>query len=191
MSDIALNFTVPLDKGFLRRECPFCCREFKVLLENEELTDVIQRSRDSFMLEQKGTNVEQHENMEKEFTCPYCGQKAPETAWWTQEQAAHIKTLARNVMAEVINEQFIRSLKTKFRGSNSGPIPIRFEGKEIEQQEAWLSPEVDDMEVFELPCCNRKIKIEESWSGTIYCFFCGFPYNDKKKEQKYDGRVAL
>ena len=39
--------------------------------------------------------------------------------------------------------------------------------------------EVNDMEVFDLPCCQRKIKIEENWAKVTHCFFCGFPYKDK------------
>jgi len=59
---------------------------------------------------------------------------------------------------------------------------IRFEGKEMEQQKPWISPEVNDMEIFDLPCCQRKIKIEENWQDKVYCFFCGFPYEYGNRE---------
>jgi hypothetical protein len=61
-------------------------------------------------------------------------------------------------------------------------VSIKFEGKEIEQLEPWISPEVNDMKIFDLPCCQRKIKIEESWQDTVHCFFCGFPYEYKNKK---------
>ena len=82
-------------------------------------------------------------------------------------------------MAKIVNEKLIRPLKRAFRRSSSDMVSIQFEGKEIEQQEPWISPELDDMEIFDLPCCERKIKVEENWQGKVYCFFCGFPYEHK------------
>ncbi len=32
------------------------------------------------------------------------------------------------------------------------------------------------MEVFDLPCCGRQIKVEDGWDSTVYRYFCGFPY---------------
>lgn len=79
-------------------------------------------------------------------------------------------------MAKIINKDFIRPTKRSFGKSKSGPISIEFNGNELEQKEPWISPEINDMEIFELPCCDRRIKIEDNWQNTTYCFFCGFPY---------------
>jgi len=180
MSEIKVNLPFPLDEdGFFRRECPFCHKEFKVLLEKEELTDLAQEGIDSFMLEKKETNLTESESSETEFVCPYCGQRAPSDSWWTQEQLAYVRVVAKNIMAKIVNEKLIRPLKRAFRRSSSDMVSIQFEGKEIEQQEPWISPELDDMEIFDLPCCERKIKVEENWQGKVYCFFCGFPYEHK------------
>lgn len=185
MSEIKVNLSFPLDEdGFFRRECPFCHKEFKVLLEKEELADLGQGGIDSFMLEEKEkeTNLTEGGSSETEYFCPYCGQQAPSDSWWTQEQVAYVGIVAKNIMTKIINENLIRPLKRTFRRPNSGMVSIRFEGKEIEQQEPWISPEVNDMEMFDLPCCQRKIKIDENWQDTVYCFFCGFPYGHKNGE---------
>jgi len=51
-----------------------------------------------------------------------------------------------------------------------------FEANEMQQREAWISPERNDMTTFELPCCERKIKVQDNWPDTVHCFFCGFPH---------------
>ena len=185
MSRIRINLSFPLDEdGFFRRECPLCHREFKVLLEKEELTDLAQKVVDFFMLDEKEkeANLSESEPSRIEFFCPYCGQRAPANSWWTQEQLAYVRTVTKNILAKIVNENLIRSLKRAFQRSSSGKGSVWFQGKEIEQQEPWISPEVNDMKIFNLPCCRRKIKIEEKWQGTVYCFFCGFPYECKSEE---------
>ena len=182
MSEIKINISLPLDDdGFFRRQCPFCCREFKVLLEKEELDDFVLKGIDSFMIEQQEKDVDSgmNEYSETEFTCPYCEQCAPHDSWWTQEQHDYIRVYVENIAAKIINEKLIRPLKREFSGSRSGPISINFKGEEMKQKEPWISPEPNDLEIFNLPCCNRKLKIQEDWKKEIYCFFCGFPHKNK------------
>jgi len=179
MSEIRRNLHFPIDDdGFFRRECPFCRKEFKVLLEKEELLDLAQKYLYSFMIERKEEtkDLEDSERSETEFICPYCGQRASSDSWWTQEQVAYVGVVAKNIMPKRVNENLIRPLKKTFGKPNSGMISMRFEAKEMEQQELWISPEVNDMEIFDLPCCQRKIKIEDDWIGVVHCFFCGFPH---------------
>jgi hypothetical protein len=185
MSEIKMNLPFPLDDdGFFRRGCPLCHKEFKILLGKEELTDLAQRSIASFMVEPKEetTDSDDSERSETEFICPYCGQRAPSNSWWTKEQRNYVGIVAKNIMAKMINENLIRPLKRSFRSPSSGMVSIRFEGKEMEQQEPWISPEVNDMEIFDFPCCQRKIKIEENWTGIVHCFFCGFPHEYRNRE---------
>ncbi len=176
MIEISLSFPLD-DDGFFRRECPFCYREFKVLLEEDELTSLAQKGLNSYMLEVQEKAADSSEGeTEPDFTCPYCGQQALRGSWWTQEQLAYIGVVAQNIMAKIFNEQLIRPLKGMSREHSSGLVSLWFEGREMKQQEPWISPEANDMEVFDLPCCHRKIKIDESWTSIVYCFFCGFPH---------------
>lgn len=183
MADIEVNVSFPLDDGgFFRRECPFCRKEFKVLLTKEELSTLAQEGIDSFMIEpQEKADSDESTGGEPEYFCPYCGQSGPQDSWWTQEQLAYINIFAKNIMASLVNEHFIRPLKRSFGQRSSGPISISFKGREMEQQEPWISPEVNDMDEFDLPCCRRKIKIEESEMDCVHCFFCGFPHKHKRQ----------
>lgn len=169
---INFNISFPLDSdSFLRRECPFCCKEFKILLRKEELMDLSKETSESFMLETKEDNSEVQLDA-NDFFCPYCGQAAKNDTWWTKEQEAYIKIYINNILSNLINDNFIKPLKSDFRNSKT----IRFEAKEMELTEPWISPESDDMVAVDLPCCQRKIKVDEKWSGDIFCFFCGFPH---------------
>lgn len=178
MGDIEINISLPLDdEGFFRRECPFCRKEFKVLLTEDERNSLALERIDSFMTEvERKTDSDESSQKGLEYFCPYCGQSAPKDSWWTQEQLSYINIFVKNIMASLVNEHLIRPLKRSFGQRSSGPISISFKGQEMEQQKPWISPEVNDMDEFDLPCCHRKIKIEDSKTGCIHCFFCGFPH---------------
>ena len=178
MSEIKLELSFPLDdEGFFRRECPLCFREFKILPEPGELVSWAQQEVESYLLtESEEASSEQDADME-EFTCPYCGQKATRRSWWTQEQLACVGVVAHNIVARMVNRELIRPLERMSHQFRSGPISLQFQGEEMEQHDPWMSPEPNDMQVFELPCCQRKIKIAEEWTSAVHCFLCGFPHS--------------
>jgi len=178
MTETTIQMLFPVDdEGYFRRECPYCRKEFKVLLEKNEMGDMIRQLEDSYLIDES-SELKTDDDREQEalFTCPYCGQEADGDSWWTQEQLLHIRTHLENLVADMLNEQLIRPLKRKFGRKTSGPVSIRFEGKEMEKKKAWMSPEAGDMKIFDLLCCGRKVKIEPEWSETVCCFFCGFPH---------------
>lgn len=169
---------VPIDDdGALRRECPYCNKEFKIVLEKEELEDTLQKGLHSFMLESGSAEQNEEPSDEKETDqyCPYCGQKAPLKEWWTKEQQEYFIIYVKNIAARILNETFIKSMRSQFSGNGL----VKFEGKDIEEDEPWISPETSDMKMFDLPCCNRKIKLDESYTGPVYCPYCGFPHKTK------------
>lgn len=181
MSNIEMSISMPLDgEGFFRRECPLCLKEFKILLKKEELGDIAQTGLASFMIDSQveENDTEQNKDSETEFFCPYCKQQASKNSWWTQEQLAYINVFAKNILAKLVNEHLINPLRNLNR-STSG---LQFKGEEMEQQEPWISPEANDMDTFDLPCCQRKIKIKDNWHNTVHCFFCGFPHKHRSDE---------
>lgn len=188
MSNIETSLPFPLDDdGFFRRECPFCRKEFKVWLKQEELTTLAQAGIDSFMIQQdeETSDTDETSEAEIEFFCPYCGERASRDSWWTQEQLAYIGVVGRNIAVRLINENLIRPQKREFgRSRSSGLVSIRFEAKEMEQEEPWISPEANDMQAVDLPCCERKLKVQEGWAGTVHCFFCGFPRSRAEGETR-------
>jgi len=181
MSLISFQIGLPLDtEQFLRRECPLCFRQFKIETDETDRQSLIERELQVYLLHEgleiRDEKTDITDADEGELWCPYCGQIAPRDKWWTQEQIAYIHVFAHNIMAQIINEQFIRPMKRKFSGRRKGLISLKFEGKEMEYEVPWISPEPDDMTIHLLPCCETRIKLEDDWSQTVYCFQCGFSY---------------
>ncbi|MBM4466528.1 MAG: hypothetical protein FJ014_13400 [Chloroflexi bacterium] len=141
---------------------------------------MIERELEAYLLQEgleiRAESADATEADADELWCPYCGQTAPRDQWWTQEQIAYIHVFGYNIMAQIVNEQFIRPMKREFSGHRSGFISIKFEGKEMEYQEPWISPESDDMTIHALPCCDLRVKVDDDWSRPIYCYRCGFPH---------------
>ena len=186
MSEEEIPVSIPLDsERFLRRECPYCCREFKIQMSEADLSDLVQRGIDSFMLEQQGEATRDTDSgrsaSDQMFTCPYCGEEATVDSWWTQEQLSYLRVIVQNVMARMLNEHLIRPMRRSFGRSSGGAISISFEGRDMPTAEEWISPEVDDMTVHDLPCCSDKLKLSETWTGEFRCYYCGFPYRPEEQ----------
>jgi len=181
MSDIVLNISLPLDdENFFRRECPYCFKEFKIQIDKEDLNNLAQKGIESFLTNDDNTIDNDEVNQEEiYYYCPYCGQQAPDTHWWTQEQLKYINIYAENIVAKLVNENLINPLKRSLNKS-TGFLSISFKGKEMPLKEPWISEEINDMKIFDLPCCNNKIKIEENWGEDIHCFYCGFKHKQNK-----------
>ena len=192
MSETTIQVPFPVDdEGFFRRECPYCRREFKILLERAELGDMISQLEDSYLVEEtSGVDADGGREEVDLLTCPYCGQQANRETWWTQEQLLHVRTHLENLVADVVNEQLIQPLKREFGRKTSGPLTFRFEGRELEKKNVWMSPESSDMKVFDLPCCGRKVKIDPEWSREVRCLFCGFSHARKSGAQASDNPKA-
>jgi len=163
------------DDKFFRRLCPLCRREFKVLLEDEQLEDLAKKGIESFMLENNTQNTEiEEEKTESEYFCPYCGQMSYESDWWTDEQRAFIRVHVENIASKIINDILVNPMKRELESLSSGPISMKVKSPELSIKDPWISPETNDMEIFDLPCCKRKIKIREDWISNIHCYFCNF-----------------
>ena len=175
MSEIVLNVNIPLDEeNFLRRECPHCMQEFKIEMSAEDLKDLAQKGIESFLTHDDDDQSDDREEITRYF-CPYCGQESATPHWWTQEQLSYMQVYAKNILAKLVNEQFIKPMERTFKKS-SGPISISFKGSEMEYEDPWISEELNDMRVVDLPCCNKKLKIIEGWANYVFCFYCGFEH---------------
>lgn len=180
MTRIERSVSFPLDGVFLRRQCPLCGRQFKVELTEEERTTFQQAAEESYMVQSPDVKTpgDAQESLLGGYYCPYCGQQAAEDQWWTEEQAAYLEVVVGNIAAELLNQELIRPLKRLARHDRNSLVSLRVEADELRQQEEWVPAETDDMTSVDLPCCERAVKIEDDWAGTVHCFFCGFPHRD-------------
>jgi len=143
---------LPLDQGFLRRQCPECEREFKWHAgpTDDRPDDAVDPS---------------------VYWCPYCGITAPAGSWWTQAQIEFAKeTIAGPAVKELADE-----LQRSLGSGGTGLIKFSVDYQEPEPPAALQEP--TDMVVVQSPCHPwEPIKIAEEWSAPIHCLVCGAEY---------------
>lgn len=145
-----IPMTLPLDDGYLRRECPTCKRQFKW---HHGPTD-----------DSEDTNGSSTE----EYFCPYCGQGAPTDSWWTEDQLRHAQELAVGESAKIINDS-MKGLERKMRKG-----PVSFKANSMPMHEPHPLHEPQDMVVVQSPCHPEEpIKITEDWQEPLHCLVCG------------------
>ncbi|MCE5237600.1 hypothetical protein LLH23_03820 [bacterium] len=172
-----IEVSLPLDDGHLRRQCPFCLRQFKVFIPEDERESYAASALERQLVDVGAEPTSQDEGGEETaLHCPYCGQQAGSGDWWTLEQVDYFTTLAHNVVAKMINRELIGPMRRTFSGAHGGGLSIEFKGHDIPSQETWIAPESDDMLTRVLPCCDLSIKIEHDWVEAVHCPECGFPH---------------
>ncbi len=145
---------LPLDGGFLRRQCPHCGREFKWHSGPTE-----DRPADAAY--------------PPFYYCPYCGQPAGHEEWLTEAQREHIQQLIEGEGARTINDELQRLARRHRRGfikMSVTPIPG--------PQPPTPLVEPSDMGAVTSPCHPwEPIKILEDWTGPVHCLVCGQPFS--------------
>ncbi len=177
MTDTTISIPFPIDDDkFFRRECPHCIQEFKVRISEEDLQSMHEKLMATFLTDEATIDDDEMDS-DTIYFCPYCGQEASASKWWTQGQIEFIHGHINNILSEVINKSLIKPMK---RSLNKPGSVLTFSGNELKTSEPWISSEKNDMTVSALPCCKEEIKISDSWEEEVYCFFCGFKHSDSK-----------
>ena len=147
-----LSVTLPLDNGYLRRECPSCCQQFKW-----------RHTEDS---SEHGTSA-----MPTAYFCPYCGKAAPHDSWWTSEQVEYFQAVMARPAADEVSRMFERELRRMPKGL------VEFEFRPASTAEPPPLAEPQDMLEIELSCHPEEpLKIREHWTGQVHCLICGKPH---------------
>ena len=152
MSEFEISLSLPLDsERFLRRACPSCCQEFKWLPGEA----YVPTSSSEF------------------FFCPYCGEPAAPSDWFTVDQLAYIN-------AEVLNVAVLPSLEgltesfDQLARSTGGLIQITGGIDVPVQQQAAPVFEPNDMKRVTFSChTSEPVKVQEEWQGPVHCLCCG------------------
>lgn len=141
---------LPLDEGYLRRECPQCEQQFK--------------------WHSGPTDDRPEDAVEPDvYFCPYCGETAPPDHWWTTEQLEHAKHLALGMASRELGS----ALKDMSKKHSKGVIKFK-----VKQGSAPPPPsalhEPNDMVTVQSPCHPwEPVKILESWEAPLHCLLCG------------------
>jgi hypothetical protein len=143
---------LPLDNGFLRRECPHCERQFK--WHHGPTPNRPPDAVDPAV-----------------YFCPYCGDTALPDHWWTKEQAAYVRdTIAGPAVRAMADE-----LKRTFKNDSSSLIRFDVDYKQPEPPPSLHEP--NDMVLIEPPCHTwEPLKVDAAWREPIHCLICGTPF---------------
>lgn len=145
--------SLPLDQGFLRRQCPHCNREFKW---------------------HSGSTEDRPEDASDPpfYHCPYCGEPAGHDDWWTEAQLAHAEQIMEGEGARMMNEEFQRLALRHRKGfitMSVTPAP------ELPSPMPLVEP--SDMIAVVPPCHPwEPIKILDEWTEPVHCLVCGEPF---------------
>lgn len=102
MSEKQLSVSIPLDaSGFLRQECPYCAREFKLEYPEDDSED----------------------NNPSEQYCPYCGQSGPSDEFLTKAQAKYVDAIVQAEAVDPLLDQYFPDQENSTRHSTSKPTP--------------------------------------------------------------------
>ncbi len=144
------SITLPLDEGFLRRQCPSCDREFK--WHQGPTDDRPSDFADPAM-----------------YHCPYCGLTALVDECQTAEQIEFIQAMVTGpVTREVADE--VDEMARRYSGDFI-KISVTHD-PEPEPPAPLVEPH--DMGVVTSPCHPwEPIKITEDWTEAVHCLICG------------------
>lgn len=146
-----LQMQVPLDHGFLRRECPSCKQQFKWYAgaTAEKPADFVDL---------------------KAYFCPLCGQQATLDSWWTVEQLE----LAKSMTLKQVMSGMQHSMSRALRGSKN----IVFKPARMTETRPARLIELEDMTIAKSPCHSwEPVKVPEDALTRLYCLICGDVYS--------------
>jgi hypothetical protein len=158
MSDdeITMSLSIPLDDdGYLRRECPTCEREFKVLPDQSD-DDVDDEARNADV-DPEG------------YFCPYCAVQAATDAWHTTAQLEQAEAVVlRQVMGPALKD-FQRSIK----GLNRSGLVRASVDYDLPDEPEPMAEDVS-MRRVDFGCHpDEPLKVLEDWSRPVHCLICG------------------
>lgn len=157
MDNTHIPMRLPLDEGFLRRQCPYCERQFKVRIEHYD----------------SPPDTNEHAEEDTQYFCPLCHEPAPANAWWTKEQLDYRYQLVN----AAVSDQFHGILAGTLGQLNQPGSLFRVEISSGEMDEPRSLDEPHDMTRVYPPCHEpTPLKIPDDWHGDVACFECGVRY---------------
>lgn len=149
-------------RGFVRRACPRCGREFKLAGGGAE-ERVLQAAFHAYVIP---ANAEEVPGLPCRF-CPYCGYGASADVFLTPDQRDWVEGWARHVEVGVRHER----LRYVERHLGANPYVTFVPLAPVEPAPA-AAPEPDDMTPVTVECCGERLKLRSNWAEGYFCPHC-------------------
>jgi DNA-directed RNA polymerase subunit RPC12/RpoP len=171
----SLTFSLDREK-FFRRECPSCGRHYKTLVDEADLASSIQPTFRELGLE-IGAQADNNdsESALPSFYCPYCEHKVSSDQTLTQQFSEYLKLWIFLEYIQPAWDNALSDLSNDPTSNSSGKffsISLSYT-KGVKDPRPISGPEAPDMKKVDLLCCEKSIKILDSWNSVISCTYCG------------------
>jgi hypothetical protein len=151
--EIPIKVSLPLDQGYLRRECPVCLRQFKWWSGHHPSTPA------------------DAEDPAK-YHCPYCNATAGPGSWYTQPQIEIIQSAKAHAVQDLVQKELGPAIRELNR---SGLIQAELRSEHVPDSVPLDEP--PDMHEVVPPCHSHEpLKVEDDWADPVHCIVCGEPF---------------
>lgn len=176
--ELSFSLSIATDRDqFLRRTCPSCGRDYKTEISDGDLAWALAPQFKRLGLEIGKMDEEDSTSSDEtvELCCPYCRETSKASETMTEETLEYLK---RYVMREYVLPQVDQALSglatdnKKSKGMFS--ISVNY-SRSMRSPRPIHGPELPDMKIIHMLCCNRRIKISEGWNDVDTCSYCQQP----------------
>jgi hypothetical protein len=182
-ADSTMQFEVSIGTDrdhFLRRTCPSCGIDFKRMVDQADFAWLLIEQIKRWGLEFGAVPVGEEEQAEPELQCPYCRHVAKSSEMHTEETVDYFKRFVyRECVVPMLNNTFSELEDSIGRGHSSGgflSISVSFEHQPIALMPRPIhGPDAPDMKIVQFLCCDKHMKINDSWDDVRECIYCRTP----------------
>lgn len=168
-------------KGFFRRTCPSCGRDFKTEVSPSDFVFALQPA-----LNRLEADIGERPDTANDATrktylyCPYCQHHAESGDMLTEDFVAYFKRLLlREYVIPKLHEALEGMAKESQRHNRRNSrspfgLTMTFEHEKKPLPVRPLDgPDLPDMTIVELLCCGKTVKICDGWMAIERCPYCG------------------
>lgn len=149
---------LPLDNGFVRRQCPHCQGQFKW---------------------HHGPTDDRPADVPEPlvYHCPLCGESAPPDQWFTDEQVAYIHASATGPVLRAVADELGRTFGGRRRAGRKAGLDFQFKVEHDDPGQPEALQEPADMTAVSPPCHPwEPVKVPDDRREPLHCLVCGEPF---------------
>lgn len=178
-STVRFEVSIATDRDhFLRRACPSCGRDFKTIIDQADLSWLLSEQIKRVGSEIGAVPTDEEGQTETELHCPYCHHVAKSSEIHTEETIDYMKRfLYREYVVPMLNRTFSDLEDSIGRDHQGGGfISISFKHEPITLPPRPIhGPEPADMKIVHFLCCDKQMKVYDSWDDLTACLYCNTP----------------
>lgn len=174
---VRFGVSVSTDRDqFFRLTCASCGRDFKILIDPDELQWALSTYSQRMGCDIGPKNPDQPQP--NRMRCPYCGDEDETVQMHTEETVAYLKRIINRELVIPAIEAWAPRIEEALGGGyhSEGLISVSIgfkHSRSLLPVRPMHGPEPADLKIVTFLCCGKKVKISEGWGEIHSCPFCG------------------